>query len=282
MFGGLRWLRLPLLIAVAVLLGILTPQSAVNAKSPFPFLATIWSDTRPRAMNAGSTYIITVNFSNAGQQEETINFRVKAWCYMRGAVKVDFNTEWETLTIPRGGKQPGQVAKTHEVSVKVPTRCSPPMEYSRVANTYSSTVGFEIVSVEEGRYQGFDPFNNYVYAPSTKDWYRYNLLAKEPHPTTTGKYQAHHMLPQKFEQQFNAAGLNIHSPIFLRWWCSDGGVRPRVWRQITRVRHMPTTSCGKTFLRTIHILDGCRLYSSCEASRGDSPTSVRMDSCHMN
>lgn len=224
MFGGLRWLRLPLLIAVTVVLGILTPQSAVNAKSPFPFLATIWSDTRPRAMNAGSTYIITVNFSNAGQQEETINFRVKAWCYMRGAVKVDFNTEWETLTIPRGGKQPGQVAKTHEVSVKVPTRCSPPMEYSRVANTYSSTVGFEIVSVEEGRYQGFDPFNNYVYAPSTKDWYRYNLLAKEPHPTTTGKYQAHHMLPQKFEQQFNAAGLNIHSPIFLRWWCSTKGV----------------------------------------------------------
>jgi hypothetical protein len=222
MFTGLRRLRLPLLMVFTLLFGALPPQVVVNADSPF--LVTIWSDTRPRAMSAGSTHIILVNFSNAGEQEETINFRIRAWCYSEAKGKMDFNTEWETITIPRGGKQPGYTAKTHKVSLKVPTDCSPPMSFVRLTNVYSSFVGFEMASTIEGRYQGLAPFNNYVYGPFTKDWYRYNLLAKEPKPTVTGEYQAHHMLPQKYEAQFNKAGVNIHMPAFLRWWCSTKGL----------------------------------------------------------
>ena len=225
MFGGLRWLRLPLLIAVTVVLGMLTPQSAVNAKSPLsPFLVTIWSSFRPRAMSAGVSQYAVARFSNAGEQEETINFRVKAWCYSEAKGKIDFSSEWKTITIPIGDKRPGVVVKTHKVSVTPPSACSPPMSFVRRALLPSSFLGFEMVSVIEGRYQGLDPFNNYVYGPFTKDWYRYNLLAKKPYPTTTGEYQAHHMLPQKFEPRFNAAGFNIHHPSNLRWWCSTKGL----------------------------------------------------------
>lgn len=224
MFCLLRRFRLSLLMVLALLTGVLLPQVKANADPLLPYLVTIWSDTRPRAMSAGSTHVILVRFSNAGEQEEIINFRIKAWCYSEAKGKMDFNTEWETIKIPRGGKRAGQVAKTHETSLKVPTECSPPMSFVKAANVYSSSVAFEMVSTIEGRYQGLDPFNNYIYGPYTSEWYRYNLLAKAPYPTTTGEYQAHHMLPQKYEAKFQAAGINIHNPGFLRWWCSTKGV----------------------------------------------------------
>lgn len=54
-------------------------------------------------------------------------------------------------------------------------------------------------------------------------------------------YDAHHTLPKKFEGDFNAAGFNIHNPIFGHWWCSSAhrsaaGEFNRRWNKWLRTR----------------------------------------------
>jgi len=54
--------------------------------------------------------------------------------------------------------------------------------------------------------------------------FRTNLNSIDTKPTTMANPQAHHVFPQKYEGQFNAAGINIHDPKYGSWWESAPNV----------------------------------------------------------
>jgi RHS repeat-associated protein len=78
-----------------------------------------------------------------------------------------------------------------------------------------------------------------AFKPFTRSHFRHNLIAltgRNPGPRS----QAHHVLPQAFEEYFQAAGINIHHPRFGAWWGKkDHGRKAaeynEAWREFIRM-----------------------------------------------
>jgi hypothetical protein len=62
---------------------------------------------------------------------------------------------------------------------------------------------------------------NRTFKPFTRDNFHKNLAKPWKTKSPPAGYDAHHMLPVKYEDRFNAAGINIHHPYFGAWWESS-------------------------------------------------------------
>ncbi|WP_328996187.1 hypothetical protein OG394_16190 [Kribbella sp. NBC_01245] len=115
---------------------------------------------------------------------------------------------------PKGGKD----LKSVSDEIEVPAECASQKDSGPITHDGSfvaemGPVGAEYIGVKDAFF--------HVGLPFTVTYFRENLVLQDG---LVAESQAHHTLPQKFEGNFGLAGINIHDPIYLRWWCSRAGV----------------------------------------------------------
>lgn len=206
-------------LAVAVP-GILAPPTASAAPSPITPAGTVVVKS-PVVVLPGQKVLLSMWLGNQGASPALARIQFKGYCWTRTFVRVDFQAAAKVVTVPGDPERVKGVAPLKMVSslVTIPSTC--------VAQPNTTVVTHDGEFLGDYGSPGATPWGTkgsffWIGRPFTYANKIHNLTLKthgRPSP-----YQAHHTMPRKFEAKFKARGLNIHNPIYLRWWCSKPGL----------------------------------------------------------
>lgn len=209
-----------LLTVLSVLLGhaVLPAAAAVRndgrvttARGDVADVVSLWLKT-PRAVSAGDPVYGFVTVTSVSGKPHVFLGRLSFTCAATQEVSY---SSWYPGFAPGNGRL--GVPILFVALIQTPIECS--------TNRFEPDVPTALVGLQLQDASGVTEHGDYrslhIYRPLTASYYRVNLeMAEGRNPTA----QAHHMLPRKFERQFAAAGLNIHDPRYMRWWCSKPGI----------------------------------------------------------
>lgn len=201
-------------------LGGAAPDAAAKADLPVSALNDNW----PRAVWAGQTVQFKVTLVNQNKSSKQVHFRFNVWCFNDAgpAGRWSYPTAWKPVRVPPSVRNAPGFAYVTE-TVVVPKKCSPP-SYSLVrTNSHTGGGMMEVKPTAASTAVTSLPSIYYVYAAQDEANATYNLTARSQKPTP-GTYQTHHTLPKAHTDAFERVGLNVHSPTYLRWWCSNASV----------------------------------------------------------
>jgi hypothetical protein len=106
--------------------------------------------------------------------------------------------------------------------------------------------------------RAFGVADDLPYKSFTKDSFRSNLALRTG--VNPKGFDAHHVLPQKFEKNFNRAGVDIHNPEYGAWWQSSKAAGDHQtfaaeynnrWSEFFRSNNNPTVNQIKDFGRKV-------------------------------
>jgi hypothetical protein len=206
-------------LAVAIP-GILAPPTASAAPSPISPAGALVVKS-PVVVLPGQKVLVSMWLGNYTATPAPARAQFHGYCWNSAFVRVDFTAAAKIVTVPGDPERVKGLAPLKLVSsfVTIPSTC--------VAQPDSEVVTHDGEFLGDFGSPGVSPWGNkgsmfWIGLPFTNANKIHNLTLKtKRHPKP---YQAHHTMPRKFEAKFKARGLNIHDPVYLRWWCSKKGV----------------------------------------------------------
>lgn len=166
---------------------------------------------------------LSITLGNYSATPSLAQVRFRIYCITADLDSVNVYSDPQVVTVPGDpGGEPKGLEDLKEVTadMTVPPECAAQPDDWGISQDGEFTAemgppGLEPTGVKSSLFWIGLPFTNANKIPN---------LTLQTHGAQA-ESQAHHTLPQKFETQFNAAGIpNIHDPIYLRWWCSRTGV----------------------------------------------------------
>ncbi|WBQ08472.1 hypothetical protein [Kribbella sp. CA-293567] len=197
--------------------GILAPATASAAPTPIT-AANRFTVNSPVVALPGKTVVLSMWLGNLTATPAPARAQLYGYCYTSAHTRADFQAAVQVVTVPGDPERVKGVAPLRLVRsvVTIPATC-----------VHDSTRAIDGEFLGDFGSPGVSPIGTkfshfWIGLPFTNANKIHNLTLKtkgRPSP-----YQAHHTMPQKFEAKFKARGLNIHDPVYLRWWCSKVGV----------------------------------------------------------
>ncbi len=217
-------------LAVVAVPGILAPATASAAPSPIT-PAGVTTVKSPVVVLPGKKFVVSMWLGNSTASPALARFQFQGWCWTRASVRVDFQAAAKVVTVPGDPDRIKGLAPLKLVSsaVTIPSTCVAQPNGGGFTHDgeFFGDFGSPRVSPVGTKSSHF-----WIGLPFTSANKIHNLTLKtkgRPSP-----YQAHHTMPQKFEAKFKAEGLNIHNPIYLRWWCSKSGLPTNHQRNVVK------------------------------------------------
>ncbi len=215
------------LTALAVAIpGILAPPTASMASSSSAAAGPISPAgslvvKSPVVVLPGKKVLLSMSIGNYTASPAPARAQFRGRCWTRDSVQVEFEAAAKFVLVPGDPERIKGLAPLKMVSsfITIPSRC--------VAQPSNPTTTHDGEFIGDLGSPGVPPWGTkssffWIGLPFTSANKIHNLTLKtkgRPRP-----YQAHHTMPEKFEAKFKARGLNIHDPIYLRWWCSKSGL----------------------------------------------------------